>query len=103
MRKSMTFAAALAIGLAASAAGADQGSALLDSKQDGTLVLSGREFRWNDGTALEDEEGNRIGFAELPSRERGASDDDAAVWYEASDDEASPLLYRLKLTGAVPR
>lgn len=100
-------AAAVAIGVLGlglgQAAAANQGNAVIDSKQPGSVVLDGSPYRLSDATVLEDKEGNQLGYAQLPTREQGASIDDAAVWYEASDDERSPLLYRLKLTGAQPR
>lgn len=107
MRKTFVGGAAavgLALGLGApsSPARADQGNALIDSKQPGSVVLNGREYRMTDATVVEDSAGNRIGYLELPTVEQGASPDAAAVWYEASDDERSPALYRLRLTGEEP-
>lgn len=100
-------AAAIAIGALALAtgapAGADQGSAVIDSKAEGQVVLSGVEFRVSESTVIESKDGNRVPFAELPTTAEGASGDDAAVWYEASDADASPTLHLLKLTGAMPR
>jgi hypothetical protein len=106
-RNTLRHAAALALCTAtlafAGAAPAGQGNAVIESKQDGAVVLNGASYRTSDGTVIEDREGNRISFAELPSLERGASADDAAVWFEASDDATAPLLHRLKLTGAQPQ
>jgi len=100
-------AAVLAIGVLGlglgQGASAGQGNGVIDSKQPGSVVLDGIPYRMSDATVLEDKEGNRLGYAQLPTREQGASVDDASAWYEASDDERSPLLHRLKLTGAQPR
>ena len=94
---------ALGLGLAA-AAGADQGNALLESKADGVVVMNGGTvYRVSDSTVLESKEGNRMTFAELPTLATGASADDAAVWFEASDGETQPLVHLLKLTGATPK
>jgi hypothetical protein len=68
------------------------------------VELNGKPFRVSESTAIEDKDGHKIGLLQLPSVERGASDDQAAVWYEAEDSEArAPTLYRLKLTGMRPR
>ena len=107
-RRSLRGGAAIAIGTLgfwlASAAGAAQGSSVIDSKSDGEVVLKGVHFRVSEATVLESKEGARISFRELPTLAGGASQDDAAVWYEASDgDVAQPTLHLLKLTGATPK
>src|SRR5262245_58168055 len=105
--QTLRHAAALALctaGLAiAGSASASQGSAVIESKQEGSVVLSGASYRVTDGTVLEDKDGNKLTFAELPSAELGASADETAVWFEASDDATSPLLHLLKLTGTQPQ
>lgn len=92
-------AAALAFG---GAAGADQGTTLIEAKEPGRVTLGGARYRLSDATMLEDADGNSISFADLPTIAAGASADAAAAWYEASDGEAEPLLHRLKLTGGLP-
>jgi hypothetical protein len=101
-------AGAIALGSFATAypASADQGSSIVDSKQvaEGLVVLGGKTYRVSDSTALEDENGQPIAFTALPALAQGASSDDAAVWFEASDtDVSTPVLHRLKLTGAAPQ
>ena len=101
-------AAATAVGALglwlAGAASADQGSAVIESKADGTVVMTGgTTFRVSESPAIESKEGNRMALAEDPTKAQGASDDDAAVWFEASDGEAQPMLHLLKLTGATPK
>jgi hypothetical protein len=101
--RSTATAAIVAIGLAlGGAAEAAQGNAVIDSKQDGAVVLGGASYRVGDATVIEDENGNKLRFAEVPSIADGASQDAAAVYFEASDEE-SPMLQLLRLTGAVPR
>jgi hypothetical protein len=106
-RHTRIFASALApfaIALA-SPASAGQGNSVVESKQlaDGIVVLSGSSYRVSDGTAIEDVSGKTIALADLPTLAQGASNDDAAVYYEASDgDVTTPVLHRLKLTGSVP-
>jgi hypothetical protein len=102
LRGAAAVAAALALGGLGFEARADQGNAVIDSKQPGSVVLNGHGYRISDSTVVEDREGNGIGYAQLPTLEQGASADAAAVWFEASDDERSPVLYRLRLTGSVP-
>jgi len=107
-RRILRGGAAIAIGTMglwlASAAGAAQGSSVIDSKADGEVVLKGTHFRVSETTVLESKDGARISFRELPTLATGASQDEAAVWYEASDgDVAQPMLHLLKLTGAVPK
>ena len=107
-RLTRILAGAIALGSFATAfpASAGQGSSTVDSKQvgEGLVVLGGTTYRVSDNTALEDENGRPIAFAELPTVAQGASSDDAAVWFEASDaDAGTPILHRLKLTGAVPQ
>jgi hypothetical protein len=96
-----TFAAAFLLAVAADAR-ADQGNAVIESKSQGEVVLSGRTYRVSSSTALESKEGARLSFADLPATAEGASHDDAAVWYEASDDERMPTATRIKLVGSVP-
>jgi hypothetical protein len=95
--------AALALANPASAA---EGNAIVDSTQvgEGLVVLAGSTYSVSDTTAIEDVDGNKIALADVPSVAQGASDDEAAVYYEASDgDVATPALHRLKLTGSVPK
>lgn len=92
-----------AIGLTlGAAAGAGQGSAVIESKQGDAVMLGGASFRVGLATVIEDADGNKLSFAEVPSVADGASQDAAAVYYEASDEE-QPMLHLLRLTGAVPR
>jgi hypothetical protein len=87
-------------------ASADQGTSIVESKQveQGLVVLGGTTYRVSDGTAIEDTDGNAISFAQVPALAQGASQDDAAVYFESSDgDVTTPVLHRLKLTGAVPQ
>jgi uncharacterized low-complexity protein len=108
-RFTQLFAGALALGLVAGAgaAHADQGNAVIESKQveQHLVTLGAKAYRISDGTVLEDKDGNAIAFASLPTKMEGASDDDAAVWYETGDEteEQTPVLHLLKLTGAMPR
>ena len=107
-RLTRIFAGAIALGSLAAGypAGAGQGSSTIDSKQvgKGLVVLGGTTYRVSDGTTLEDAHGRPIAFAELPTVAQGASSDEAAVWFEASDTDATtPVLHRLKLTGAMPK
>jgi hypothetical protein len=107
-RLTWILAGAIALGSLASGypAGADQGSSIIESKQvgEGLVVLGGTTYRVGDGTTLEDEHGNRIAFAEVPTLAEGASSDEAAVWFEAGSTEVSPpILQLLKLTGEEPR
>lgn len=106
-RLTRILAGSIALGLIANAAPAraGEGTGVIDSKQvdGGLVVVGGTTFRVSDGTALEDKDGNAITLAALPTVAQGASVDDAAAWYEATDSEAqTPVLHRLKLTGAVP-
>ena len=108
-RSTQLFAAALVLGLAAGAAPAraDQGNAVIESKQldQHVVTMGGKAYRVSDGTVLEDKDGNAIEFAALPSTAGGASQDDAAVWFETGDESEAqtPVLHLLKLTGSVPR
>ena len=103
MKRTIAGLAAAMIWLAAAGdARADQGNALIESKSPGEVVMDARTFRVNDATVLESKDGARVSFAELPTKAEGASDDAAAAWYEASDDERAPVLSRLKLTGGLP-
>ena len=102
------FAGALALGFIAGSgsARADQGSSVIESKQtdQSTVAMGGKTYRVSESTVLEDKDGNKIAFDALPTTEQGASEDDAAVWFEASESEAqNPVLHLLKLTGSVPR
>jgi hypothetical protein len=101
-------AGAIALGSLATAfpTNAEQGTSTVDSKQvdDGLVVIGGTPYRVSDNTTLEDAHGGRIAFAELPTVAQGASSDDASVWFEASDSDAgTPILHRLKFTGAAPQ
>jgi hypothetical protein len=108
-RSIQLFASALALALCAGAgpARADQGNAVIESKQlaEKLLTMSGKEYRVTDGTVLEDKDGHAIAFAALPSTAKGARQDDAAVWFETADESEArpPVLHFLKLTGAMPR
>src|SRR5262249_29857552 len=107
-RRSLRGGAAIALGALglwlASPAGAAPGHRVMESKSDGEVVLKGVHFRVSEATVLESKEGNRISFLELPTLAGGASEDQAAVWYESTDgDAAQPILHLLKLTGATPK
>ena len=102
------FAGALALGFIAGAgpARADQGTSVIDSKKsdESIVTMGGKTYRVSESTVFEDKDGNKIAFEALPTTEQGASEDDAAVWFEASESEApNPMLHVLKLTGAMPR
>jgi hypothetical protein len=103
-----SIAGAVALGLVTAAGGAlaVQGNAVVDSKKvaENTVVLGGTVYRVSDSTTIADENGNAITLAEVPTLEQGADQNDAAVWYEASDAEVgTPVLHLLKLTGSVPQ
>ena len=101
--RSATAIATAALGLLlGAAAGADQGTATLESKSDGQVLMNGNPYRVTESTVLESKEGNRLSFQELPTIAEGASADDAAVWFESSDGDSMQTLHRLKLTGAQP-
>jgi len=107
-RRILRGGAAIAIGTLglwlASAAGAAQGSSVIDSKSPGEVVLKGVHFKLSDATVLESKDGHRMSFVELPTLATGASPDQAAVWFESTDaDGGQPVLHLLKLTGAVPK
>ena len=109
-RFTLLFASAFALGLVVAGAGsarADQGNSVIEAKKrdQSVVTLGGKEYRVSDGTVLEDEHGNAIAFAALPTTAGGASDDEAAVWFETGDESETqtPVLHRLKLTGAMPR
>ena len=107
-RLTRILAGAIALGSFAAAlpASAGEGNSTLESKQvsEGLVVLGGTTYRVSDSTALEGVNDQPITFAELPTVAQGASADDAAVWFESSDgDAATPVLHRLKLTGAAPQ
>ena len=102
------FASALALTALALAnpASADQGNSIADSKQvgEGIVVLGGSPYRVSDGTAIEDADGNAISLAAVPTVAQGASEDDAAVYFESSDGDATmPVLHLLRLVGAAPQ
>ena len=102
------FASSLALASLAlvSPASAGQGNSIVDSKQvaESLVVLGGTTYRVSDGTAIEDADGNAIPLANVPTIAQGASEDDAAVYFESSDgDVATPVLHTLRLTGAVPQ
>ena len=102
------FAGALALGCIAStgSARADQGNSVIESKKadESVITMGGKSYRVSESTALEDKDGNKIAFGALPSTENGASQDDAAVWFETSESEArNPMLHLLRLTGGMPR
>jgi hypothetical protein len=108
-RFTQLFASALALGLVAGAGAvrADQGTAVIESKQldQHVVTMGGKAYRVSDGTVLEDKDGNPLEFAALPTTAGGASADDAAVWFETGDESEAqtPVLHLLKLTGSVPR
>jgi hypothetical protein len=97
---------ALAVAGAAPAHAETHGNALIESVQvrESLVVLNGKPFRVGEHTAIAGKGNKRLTLAELPSTDRGATMDQAAVYYEADDEtQGAPLLYRLELTGAVPR
>jgi hypothetical protein len=101
--RSTAAAAIAAIGVALGAAAeAGQGNAVIESKQDDAVMLGNTSFRVGDATVIEDPDGHRLNFAEVPSVADGATQDAAAVYFEASDEEP-PMLQLLRLTGSVPR
>jgi len=85
----------------------DQGSAVIDKVMaaQNMVVLNGTAFRVSESTAIEDKQAHKISVAELPSIAGGATQDEAAVWYEAAGGEgrSGRVLYRLRLTGKTPR
>jgi len=102
------FAGALALGCIAGtgSARADQGTAVIDSKKsdESIVTMGGKTYRVSESTVFEDKDGNKIVFEALPTTEQGASEDDAAVWFETGGSETESLMLHLvKLTGAVPR
>jgi hypothetical protein len=102
------FASALALGFIAGggSARAEQGNSVIESKKADASVITmgGKAYRVSESTVLEDKDGNKIAFGALPSTEGGASQDDAAVWFETSESEThNPVLHTLKLTGSMPR
>ena len=52
-------------------------------------MLGAASYRVGDATVIEDENGNKLSFAEVPSIADGASQDAAAVYFEASDEESA--------------
>lgn len=101
--RSAAAAAFAGVGLALGAAAeADQGNAVIESKQADAVMLGNASYRVSDATAIEDPDGNKLTLAQVPSVADGASQDAAAVYFEASD-EAQPMLHLLRLTGSVPR
>jgi hypothetical protein len=97
-------ALAIACGLAlAGAAGADQGSAVIESKDVSTVVMNGTVYRVSTATVIESKDGARMQLSDLPTLAEGASADDAAVWYEADDDERARTAHRIRLTGGMPQ
>ncbi len=106
MRTLATAAALAALALApAVAVRAGDGNAVIRSvdQERGVVVLDTRSFRVTDRTVLRDRDGNATTLGQLPSTSRGADDDAAAVYYEASDAERGAVLHRLELVGSVPR
>lgn len=91
---------ALGLGLAGPAA-ADQGSAVLEAKDESGVTMNGKRYRVGASTVLEGIDGNRLELSQLPTLAEGASADDAAAWFEA-DDANEPTAQRIKLTGAIP-
>jgi len=104
MRRRVAIAVAGAlVGGASAVSRADSGNALVESKTESEVVLGDRTYRVDEATVIESKDGTRLRLVEVPTIADGASADDAAVWFEASDAEATPIAYRLKLTGAQPR
>lgn len=105
MKLRMRGAAAIAIGAFGLALGgsasADEGTAVLEAKDDSSVTMNGLRYRVSDRTVLESKDGGRMTLADLPTLADGASADDAAVWYEA-DDASAPTAHRIKLTGSLP-
>jgi len=102
------FTGALALGFIAGtgSAHADQGNSVIESKKadESAITMGGKTYRVSESTVLEDKDGNKIGFEALPTTEQGASEDDAAVWFETSEsEEQNPVLHLMKLTGSIPR
>jgi hypothetical protein len=58
-----------------------------------------------DGTRLVDEYGGQLALSQLPSEAAGATGDEVAVYFTASEPGADGLrrLLELQLTGAMPR
>ena len=107
-RLRFSIAGALALGFIAAtgSAHADQGNSVIESKKatEKAITMDGKSYLVSESTALEDKDGNKIAFGALPSTESGASQDDAAVWFETSESEASnPTLHLVRLTGGMPR
>jgi hypothetical protein len=97
-------ALAIACGLAlAGAAGADQGNAVIESKDLSTVVMNGTTYQVGAATVIESKEGARIQLADLPTLAEGASADAAAVWFEADDDERARTAHLIRLTGGMPQ
>jgi hypothetical protein len=111
MRRIATTVAGLLLAgwLAAAPAGAEElsGNALIQDVQVGAaaVVLDGDLYRVDDLTRLEDEQGSDLTLAELPSLAGGASGDEVAVWFEASEPAADGTrrLRQLRLMGAMPK
>ena len=102
------FTGALALGFIAGtgSAHADQGNSVIESKKadESAITMGGKTYRVSESTVFEDKDGNKIVFEALPTTEQGASEDDAAVWFETGGSETeSPMLHLVKLTGAIPR
>lgn len=111
MRRIATTVAGLALAgwLAGAPAGAEevQGSAVIQEVQlvGSKVVLDGEAYHVSDATRIEDEEGGSLTLAQLPSLARGASGDEAAVWFVADEPamDGTRRLQQLRLTGSMPR
>ena len=83
-----------------------RGSGFLDAVDpvSGVVVIGGAKYSVRSSSVIADENGRALPLEELPSLASGASNDEAAVWYEAGEASTSsprPLL-RLNLTGGAP-
>jgi len=96
------FAIACSLALAG-AAGAEQGSAVIESKDVSSVVMNGATYRVSEATVIESKEGARMQLADLPTLAEGASADAAAVWFEADDDERARTAHVIRLTGSMPQ
>lgn len=111
MRRIATMAAGLALAgwLAGAPAAAEglQGSARIVEVHAlaGTVVLDDQEFRVDDSTRIEDEQGGELALAALPSEAAGAHAEETAVWFVAGEPDAAGVrrLLELRLTGAMPK
>ena len=99
-------ALALAVAGAAPARAERQGNAEINTvkARESLVILNGKPFRVSERTVMSAPGGKHVTLGQLPSTDGGASEDEAAVYYEADDTtQGAPLLYRLELTGRHPR